>query len=141
MVRLFLFQCLKHLVDRVLERLIVLPDFHSVQEGDERPEVLLLHGRDIVDIGDERRVKELLGLLPELVPALALALRVHHQRCHQLQDVLLRVDIGEGVVVHRLLEVDGIEYLDAVFVPHQDGPALLDDPPFWISDDIRTMAL
>ena len=140
-VWLFLFQRLKHLVDRVLERLIVLPDLHSVQEGDERPEVLLLHGRDIVDIGDERRVKELLGFLPELVPALALALRVHHQRCHQLQDVLLRMDIGEGVVVHRLLEVDRVKNLDAVLVPHQDGPALLDDPPFWISDDIRTMAL
>ena len=135
MVWLFLFQRLKHLVDRVLERLIVLPDFHSVQEGDERPEVLLLHGGDIVDIGDERRVEELLRLLPEVaVPAaLAVLLGVRHQGRHQLQNVLFVMDIGEGVVVHRLLEVDGVENLDAVLVPHQDGPALLDDPPFRMS--------
>ena len=49
--------------------------------------------------------------------------------------------IGERVVVHRLFEVDGVENLDTVLVPHQDGPALLDDPPFRVSDDIRTMAL
>ena len=28
---------------------------------------------------------------------------------HQLQNVLFVMDIGEGVVVHRLLEVDGVE--------------------------------
>ena len=43
------------------------------------------------------------------------------------------MDIGERIVVHRLLEVDGVENLDAVLVPHQDGPALLDDPPFRMS--------
>ena len=129
MVGAFLLQRLEHLVNGVLERLIVLPDLHSVQERDECAEVLLLHGCDIVDIGDERRIEQLFGLLPELVPAFALALCVHHQGRHQLQDVLLRVDIGEGVIVHRLLEVDGVENLDAVLVPHQDSPALLDDPP------------
>ena len=131
MVGAFLLQRLKHLVNRVLERLIVLPDLHSVQEGDERPEVLLLHGGDIVDIGDERRVEQLFGFLPEVpVPAaLAVPLGVRHQGRHQLQNVLFVMDIGEGVVVHRLLKVDGVENLDAVLVPHQDSPALLDDPP------------
>ena len=32
----------------------------------------------------------------------------------QLQDVLFGVDVGKGVIVHGLLEVDGIEDLDAV---------------------------
>ena len=122
-VRVFRFQGLKHLVNGVLERLIVLPDLHSVQERDERTEVLLLHGRDIVDIGDERRVKELFGFLPELVPAFALALRVHHQGRHQFQNVFLRVDIRKRVIVHRLLEIDGIEHFYAVFLVQKCVPA------------------
>jgi len=81
-----------------------------------------------VDIRDQRRIEQFFRFLPELVPALALALRVHHQRCHQLQNVLLRVQIGERVVVHRLLEIDRVKNLDAVVVPHQDVPALLKNP-------------
>ena len=40
------------------------------------------------------------------------------------------------VIVHRLLEVDGVENLDTVLIPHQGGPTLLDYAPFRVSDDI-----
>ena len=54
-------------------------------------------------------IRDSLRLDPEIVPGLALALGIGDERCYQLQDVLLRVDVAEGVIVHRLLEVDGVQ--------------------------------
>ena len=45
---------------------------------------------------------------PEIVSGLAFAFGIGNQRCYQLQDVLFAMDIGERVIVHGLLEVDGI---------------------------------
>ena len=47
-----------------------------------------------------------------------ITLGVGDQRCHQLQDVLFAMDIAEGVIVHRLLEVDGVQHLDLVWLIH-----------------------
>jgi hypothetical protein len=51
----------------------------------------------VVKIGDERRVEQYLALLPKLVPAFFLALRVGNERRDQLQDVLFRFDIAERI--------------------------------------------
>ena len=51
---------------------------------------------------------------PKIVPGLALALGVGDEGRYQLQDVLLRVNVAERVIVHRLVEVDGIQHPDLV---------------------------
>ena len=72
---------------------------------------------------------------PEIVTGFALALGVGDQRRDQLQNVLFRVDVGERVVVHGLLEVQGIENLDLIPVLLQRMAAGNHDVPFGIGDD------
>ena len=63
---------------------------------------------------------------PEIVPGFSFAFGVGNQGCHQLQNVLFAVNVGEWVIVHGLFEVDGIQdfnpvrFIDglAVFVLH-----------------------
>ena len=83
-VGLALLQILKHQVNRVLEVLVVLPRLHCVEKLDQRGEVLLVLRGLIVDVADERRVEQRLGLHPEIVPGLALALGVGDQRGDEL---------------------------------------------------------
>ena len=52
------FQCIKHQVHRVLELLVVLPDFHGVDELDECGKVLFFHRGFIVDIPDKGAVQK-----------------------------------------------------------------------------------
>ena len=108
------FQLVEHQVHGVFELLIVLPDLHAVDHLDEGGEILFLHRGLVVDVADERAVQQRLGLDPEIVPGLALALGVGDEGRYQLQDVLFAMDIAEGVIVHRLLEVDGVQHLDLV---------------------------
>jgi len=67
-----------------------------------------------VDIANERAVQQGFCFDPEIVSGLAFTFGVGDQRCDQLQDVLFAMDIGERVIVHGFLEVDGIEDLDPV---------------------------
>lgn len=72
-----------------------------------------------MDVPNEGAVQQRFRLDPEIVPGLALAFGISNESRDQLQDVLFRVDVGEGVVVHRLLKVDGIQNLDVVrFIDH-----------------------
>ena len=57
-VRIFLLQIFKHQIHRVLKILVIFTDFHSVDEFDERGEVLFLLRRLIVDVPDESAVKQ-----------------------------------------------------------------------------------
>ena len=52
------FQCIKHQVYGVLELLVVLPDFHGVDELNECGKVLFFHRGFIVDISDEGAVQK-----------------------------------------------------------------------------------
>ena len=52
------FQCIKHQVYGVFELLVILPDFHGVDELDEGGEVLLLHRSLIMDISDKGTVQK-----------------------------------------------------------------------------------
>ena len=92
----------------VFELLVILTDFHSVDELNEGGEVLFLHRSLIMDIANKRAVQQGFCFYPEIVSGLAFAFGVGDQRCYQLQDVLFAMDIGERVIVHGLLEVDGI---------------------------------
>ena len=67
-----------------------------------------------MDISDQRRVEQCLRLGPELIPCFSLSLRIGDQRRHKLQDVLLRVNVGEGIIFHRLPEIDRVEDLDDI---------------------------
>ena len=69
-----------------------------------------------MQIGDKRSQQKTFTFFPERVPAAAFSLRVGHQGRDQFQNVLLAVDIGKGVVVHRLFEVYGVQDLDLVAV-------------------------
>ena len=117
MIRLPLRQLLEGQIHVVLKGLIVLAHLHGVDELDERGEVLFLLGGFVVDIADERRVEQRLGLLPEVVPALAFPLRVANEGRDQLQNVLTVVEIREGGVVVVLVEVDRVQYLDSILIP------------------------
>ena len=61
-IRLPLRQLLEGQIHVVLKGLIVLAYLHGVDELDERGEVLFLLGGFVVDIADERRVEQRLGL-------------------------------------------------------------------------------
>ena len=89
------FQCIKHQIHGVLELLVILTDFHGVDELDEGGEILLLHRSLIVDIANERAVQQGFCFYPKIVSGLAFAFGIGDQRCDQLQDVLFAMDIGE----------------------------------------------
>ena len=116
-MRLPFCQFLKHQIDGIFEVLVVLPHLHGVDHFDEGGEVLLLHRRFVVDIPDERRVKQRFRLAPEVVAGFPVPLRVGNEGRDQLQNVLFRVEIREGVVVVGLFEVDRVQYLDLILVP------------------------
>ena len=110
-------QLLKYQIDRVFELLIVLPHLHGVYHLNEGGEVLLLHRRFVPEVADEGGVEQGFRLAPEIVAALAVPLRVGDEGRDQLQNVLLAVDVGEGVVVVGLFEVNRVQYLDLIQVP------------------------
>src|SRR5699024_9571707 len=66
-------QLLKHLVYRVLEFFIILPDFHHVQKFQQRGKVLFFFRSLIVDIGNQRRKQEFFRLVPKRITAFAFA--------------------------------------------------------------------
>ena len=127
MIRLTACQLLEGQIHVVLKGLIVLAHLHGVDELDERGEVLFLLRGFVVDIPDERRVEQRLGLLPEIVPGFPVPLGVGDEGRDQLQNILLTVDIRKGVVVVGLLEVDGIEYLHLVAITEHELSALHGD--------------
>ena len=67
-----------------------------------------------MDIGDQRRIEQLLRFFPELVTAFSVPLRICHQSCHQLQNVLLAMHVGERIISHGLFEIDGVKNLDPI---------------------------
>ena len=91
----------------------------------------------MTDVADQGAIQKRLCLHPEIVAGFAVSLGIADQGVDQLQNVLFAVDVGEGVIVHTLGKIDGIEYLDAVVVLLQQSAALDHDTAFWIGDDER----
>ena len=102
MIRVFLLQCVKQQIYRVLESLVILPDLHSVYHFHQRGKVLLIGGRFIIDVADQRRIEQCFGLDPEIVSRFPFAFRVGDQHRYQFENVLLIVDIRKRVIVHTL---------------------------------------
>ena len=72
---------------------------------------------------------------------LAVPFGVGNEGCGQLQNILFAVNIREGIIMHRLSEIDSIENPDTVSVL-QKGLAAVDyDIAFRVSDHIGTVAL
>ena len=78
---------------------------------------------------------------PEFVTGLAVPFSVGNEGCGQLQNILFAVNIREGIIMHRLSEIDSIENPDAVSVL-QKGLAAVDyDITFRVSDHVGTVTL
>ena len=88
-----------------------------------------------MDIANKRAVQQGFCFYPEIVSGLAFAFGIGDQRRDQLQDVLFAVNIRKGIIVHGLLEVQGIENLDLIPVLLQRMAAGNHDVPFGIGDD------
>ena len=71
---------------------------------------------------------------PEVIAAFSFTLGVGDQDGDELQDVLFRMNIGERIVVHRLLEVDRIEGTHVISGGDQHFSGLNDQGPFRVSD-------
>ncbi len=70
-----------------------------------------------MQICDKRSEQKSFAFLPEWIAAAAFTFRVGHKGRDQLENILFAVDVAERIVVHRLLEVDGVQdfHLIAVF--------------------------
>jgi len=94
-----------------------------------------------MQISDQGSKQKTLRFLPKWVPAGPFTLGVGHQSRDQFQNILFAVDIGEGVVVHRLFEVDGVQNPDLVAVFQKCVPTLDHDTTFRVSNHIGTVTL
>ena len=63
-----------------------------------------------MDVANEGCVEQLLGVRPKLVAAFALPGRVGDETGDELQNIFLAMDVRKRVVMHGLLEVDGVEH-------------------------------
>ena len=123
MILVLLFQPLKKNIHRVLVLFIIFPDIHRIEHLQKCRKVLFFFRCLVMNVSDQRRVEQRLRLGPELIPGFSFSFRIGDQRCNELQYVLLRVNIGKGIVFHRFPEIDRIEDLDDIRFP--DHPALL----------------
>ena len=94
-----------------------------------------------MQISDQCGEQKTLRFLPERVPAGPFALGVGHQGRDQFQNVLLAVDISEGIIVHGLFEIDGVQDFKLVAIFQKCVPALDYDTTFWVGDHIGTVTL
>ena len=94
-----------------------------------------------MQIGDQGGEQKTLAFLPKWIATAAFALGVGHQGRDQFQNVLLAVDIGEGVIVHRLFEVDGVQNPDLVAILQHCVATFKQDRTFGVSDYIGTVTL
>ena len=141
MVRLLLFQSLKHLIHWILKGFIILAHFHRIQKFNQSCKVLLFQRCLIVDITDQCTIKQGLCLRPEFITGLAISFGVGNEGCSQLQNILFAVNIREGIIMHRLSEIDSIKNPDAVSVLQKGLSAVDYDIAFRVSDHVGTVAL
>ena len=119
----FLFcQRFKLQINLVLVVFIIFTGIHFVQHVDQRRKILFFRGKLIMDVADQGNVQQRFRFYPEIVAAFTLTLGVGDEHGDELQDILLRMDVGEGVVVHTLLKVDRIEHADIITGCHQHFP-------------------
>ena len=94
-----------------------------------------------MQICDKRSEQKSFAFLPEWIAARTVPLRVCHKGRDEFQDVLFAVDVAERIVVHRLLEVDGVQDFHLIAVFQHGLPTFKHDCTFRISYDIGGVAL
>ena len=95
MVRVFLLQRVKEKVNGIFEGLVILPDLHCVYHFYQGGKVLFVCRGLIIDIADQRRIQQRLGLDPEVVAGFSFPFSICDQHRYQFQDILLIVDVGK----------------------------------------------
>ena len=118
MVRVFLFQPLKHEVHRALKVRVVLAGFTGVYHFQQGGEVHFFCRGLVPDVANECGVEQPFRLHPKIFRRFfTLALGVGDKRIHQLQHVLLRMDVNKRVVLHGLGKVYRVQDFHPVARP------------------------
>ena len=94
------FQPVKHIVHRVFEGFVILPDFHAVYHFHQRIHVAFFLRPLKDDVGHKGAVQEGFCFCPELVALLAVAFSVGNQGGNKFQNIAFCLDIGQRIVVH-----------------------------------------
>ena len=76
--------------------------------------------------------------LPEGVVAFTLSFCIENQAVYQFQNILFAMDIRQRIIVHRLFEIDCVEYLDAVAASLKQAAALNEDAALRVGHNERT---
>ena len=106
---------LEHQVDGVFKFLVIFPCLRCVYHGKERDEIPLPLVTVIHDIRHISCEQKPFRLYPEILPALCpLAFRVGNQGVYKFQNVLLRPDIDERIVMQGLVKVNRIKNLQLI---------------------------
>ena len=135
-VGLFRFKFFKHTVNRVFVFLIILSDFHSIDELKQSREILFFGRCFIVDVANQGAVQKRFRFRPELITGFTVSFRVGDEGCYQLQNVLFAVNVSKWVIMHGLLEVDSVKNLDFVVVAFKQLADLAYDLSFRVGDHI-----
>lgn len=128
-------------VERGLEVFVVLAGLGHGEQREQARQVVVLRREPVAQQGDEGGVQHLLGVLPEGVSRLAVAVGVHDVAVDERQDVGIRLHVLERVVVHGLIEVDGIEGLHLVPVVREQEPRVLEERALGVGDEIARVEL
>ena len=128
-------------VERGLEVLIVLAGLGHGEQRQQARKVVVLRREPVAQEGDEGGVQHLLGVLPEGVTRLSVAVGVHDVAVDERQDVGVRLHVLERVVVHRLIEVDGVEGLHLVAVVREQEPSVLEERALGVGDEVARVEL
>ena len=140
MLRIFCFQFLKQFVHRIFKIFILFPRLTGVDKFQKGRKILFFLRRFIPDISDQSCIQKPLSFDPEIFRRfLPFPLGIGDDRIHQFQDILLRADIMEGVIMHGFAEIDGVQHLDLISVVHQHPAAFHNDRAFRIRHNIGNM--
>ena len=100
MIRVLRLQRVQEKVNGIFETFVILPDLHSVYHFYQGGKILLVCGGLIINIADQRCVKQSFGLDPEIVTGFSFSFGICDQHRYQFQNIFLIVNVGKRVVVH-----------------------------------------
>ena len=103
--------------------------------------VLFFRRSFVVDVPDDCGIQQGLRFEPEIVTTFSLTLGIGNQAGHQLQNILFRMDVREGIIVHGFFEVDRVEYFDFVAVLLEHFSRFQYQCTLRVGDNIRAVHL
>ena len=115
-------QPVKHIVHRIFEGFIILPDFHAVYHFHQRIHVAFFLRPLKHDVGHKGAVQKGFRFGPELVALLTVAFGVGDQGGDEFQHIAFRFDVGQRIVVHGFGEVDTIGSIAAEMATELEEP-------------------